>query len=282
LALTLAVASGKGGTGKTTLAVALALAAKEVTLLDCDVEEPNVHLFLPGENQRSQLVNVPIPQVDMSLCDACRACVDFCEFNALAVFPGKTLVFPELCHSCGGCKLVCPKQAITETNRRIGDLSFGQFGKVNWVQGRLDVGQTMSPPLIRAVLAHKGNGLTIIDAPPGTSCPMIAAVGLSDYVLLVTEPTPFGLNDLKLAVETLRQMQKPFGVIINRFDSGDEGVEGYCLVEEIEIWMRIPQSRKIAEIYSVGGTLLDAVPEYKEQFSRILKDLVQEFSGDEA
>ncbi len=279
MALRLAVASGKGGTGKTTLAVALALAAEEATLLDCDVEEPNVHLFLPMDDVRREKVSILIPQVDMSRCDGCRLCVDFCQFNALAVFPGQTLVFPELCHSCGGCRLVCPRQAITETDRRIGELNFGRSGRLDWIQGRLDVGQAMSPPLIRAVLTHGGQNTTIIDAPPGTSCPMVAAVSQSDIVLLVTEPTPFGLNDLRLAVDTLRQLEKPFAVIINRADAGDDGVETFCKEEGIRVLLRIPMSRRIAEIYSSGGTLFDAMPEYKRPLREMLDRLECETNG---
>ena len=275
----LAVASGKGGTGKTTLAVALALAAGSATLLDCDVEEPNVHLFLAGEQSGREPVSVLIPQVDMRLCDACRCCIDFCQFNALAVFPGQTLVFPELCHSCGGCQMVCPRQAITEVPRRIGELIRGKDRDIDWIQGRLDVGQAMSPPLIWAVLSQAGPALTIIDSPPGTSCPMVAAVADADYVLLVTEPTPFGLNDLSLAVATLRQLKRRYGVIVNRADSGDDGIEDYCEREGIRVWLRIPMNRRIAELYSNGGSLLDAMPEYRDRLAEMLEQLAKPDSG---
>ncbi len=275
----LAVASGKGGTGKTTLSIALALVSDGATLLDCDVEEPNANLFLPGEENPHETVSVNIPQVDMKLCDACGECARFCQFNALAVFPGQTLVFPELCHSCGGCMMVCPQKAIREIPRRIGELVSGQYRQVHWVQGRLDVGHPMSPPLIRAVLDRSGPGLTVIDSPPGTSCPMVAAVEEADYVLLVTEPTPFGLHDLDLAVATLTQMSLPYGVVINRADAGDDGVERYCRENAIHVWMRIPMSRRIAEIYSTGGTLLDALPEYASPLREMLERIEVQFGG---
>ena len=275
----LAFASGKGGTGKTTLAVAMALASPQAVLLDCDVEEPNVHLFMPGVESRRQVVETAVPRIDMALCDQCRVCVDFCQFNALAVFPGQTLVFPELCHSCGGCTLVCPRKAITEVPRRIGELVFGAYRQVQWIQGRLDVGQSMSPPLIRAVLGQKDSSLTLIDAPPGTSCPMVTAVTPADYVILVTEPTPFGLNDLKLAVDTLRQLEKPFGVIINRADAGDDGVRRYCQQEGLELWLEIPMKREIAEVYALGGTLLDALPGISASLENILSRLISRSNG---
>lgn len=275
----LAVASGKGGTGKTTLSIALALVSDGATLLDCDVEEPNVNLFLPGEENPHETVSVNIPQVDMKRCDGCGECARFCQFNALAVFPGQTLVFPELCHSCGGCMMVCPQKAISEIPRRIGELVSGTFRQVHWVQGRLDVGHPMSPPLIRAVLARRGPGLTVIDSPPGTSCPMVAAVEGADYVLLVTEPTPFGLHDLDLAVATLNQMSVPFGVVINRSDAGDDGVEKYCREKNIQVWMRIPMNRRIAEVYSTGGTLLDAVPELAPPLREMLEKIEAQYGG---
>lgn len=273
MALKLAVASGKGGTGKTTLSLALALAVGEATLLDCDVEAPNVHLFLSDQGIREEIVTQPIPRIDMARCNSCRACVDFCQFNALAVFPGQTLVFPELCHSCGGCLLVCPGQAITEVDRPIGKLIMGRSAGLDWVQGRLDIGQPMSPPLIRAVLSHAGPNLTIIDAPPGTSCPMVTTISGADYVLLVSEPTPFGLNDLKLAVATTRELGLPFSVVINRADGGDERLEHYCRDEGIAVRLRIPVSRHLAEVYASGGTLLDAHPEFGPELAALIRDL---------
>jgi MinD superfamily P-loop ATPase len=279
LALKLAVASGKGGTGKTTVAIALAIAANNATLLDCDVEAPNVHLFFPDAPNREEGVSMPIPQVDMDKCDGCRLCSEFCQFNALAVFPGQTLVFPELCHSCGGCRLVCPKHAIMEIDRPIGKIVFGSSRGINWIQGRLDIGQPMSPPLIRAVLAHEGEGLTLIDAPPGTSCPMVSAVGGADYVLLVTEPTPFGHNDLVLAVDTVKQLGRPFGVIINRADGGDDRIVRYCEEEGIRIWLRIPVDRHLAEVYATGGSLLDAMPEYRPLLEGLLSDITALHAG---
>ena len=199
----LAVASGKGGTGKTTLSVSLARVMEAaVQVADCDVEEPNAHLFLPGTETRTEVVAIPVPEVDESLCDGCGECGRFCRFHAIVSFGTKPLVFPELCHGCGGCVRVCPRKAIRETDHAIGTVETSQAGNVSLVHGRLNVGAPMAPPLIRAVKARLRNGIpAILDAPPGTSCAVIATLRGADFVLLVTEPTPFGWHDLKLAVE---------------------------------------------------------------------------------
>ncbi len=268
----LAVASGKGGTGKTTVAVSLALSAKEsVDLLDCDVEEPNAHIFLGADLQESRVVSVPVPQVDDSKCALCGQCSDLCQFNAIVTLPTRTLVFPELCHSCGGCILLCPSKALSEVQREIGTISTGSRNRVTLVQGTLDIGQAMSPPLIREVLKSvREDRLTIVDCPPGTSCPVIAAVKGSDYAILVTEPTPFGLHDLKLAVETLRQLKIPFGIVINRLTEEDDLVQRYCREEQLEILGKIPEDRRVAEGYSRGIPLVEAVPEMQSIFQDIL------------
>ncbi|MDD2337819.1 MAG: ATP-binding protein, partial [Geobacteraceae bacterium] len=223
----IAVASGKGGTGKTTVSVNLARTVGHgVQLLDCDVEEPNAHLFLRGSDSGSDIVTIPIPEVDESLCDSCGECGRFCRYHAIVSFGSSPLVFPEMCHSCGGCSLVCPRGAIHETGRRIGVVETRESDGVTLVQGRLDIGVAMAPPLIRAVKARmKNNGTTVIfDAPPGTSCPVIATLRGSDFVLLVTEPTPFGLHDLRLAVDMVRELAIPFGVVVNRMGVGDDRV----------------------------------------------------------
>ena len=271
----IAIASGKGGTGKTTLSVALAQAwSGPVQLLDCDVEAPNASIFLGLENASEQTVSVPIPVVDSSRCTGCGKCAAVCEFNALAVAGKSVLVFEELCHSCGGCTRICPAQAITEQPRGIGKIRTGQFGTIRLAEGRLDIGRAMAPPLIRAVKKSADPALPIlIDCPPGTSCPMITAMKGSDFAILVTEPTPFGLHDLVLAVETVRLLAIPFGVIINRSDSGDARVVEYCEKEKIRLLLQIPESRKIAEAYSRGETLLSAEPALKTPLQEIIRSI---------
>jgi MinD superfamily P-loop ATPase len=269
----IAIASGKGGTGKTTLAVALAQAWDgPVQLLDCDVEAPNASIFLSLENPSEQTVSVPIPVVDSSRCTGCGKCSAVCEFNALAVAGKTVLVFEELCHSCGGCARICPEQAITEQPCAIGKIRSGQFGTIRLTEGRLDIGRAMAPPLIRAVKKSADPELPVlIDCPPGTSCPMITAVKDSNYAILVTEPTPFGLHDLTLAVETMRLLKLPFGVVINRADSGDNRVVEYCKNENIRLLVQIPESRKIAEATSRGETLLSAKPALKGALQEIIR-----------
>ncbi len=262
----LAVASGKGGTGKTTVAVNLArVAAARVQLLDCDVEEPNAHLFLRGTPVGRDTVTLPVPEVDESRCDGCGECGRFCQYHAIVSLQTTPLVFPELCHGCGGCLKVCPQQAIRETPRRIGVIETLQADRITLIQGRLDVGVAMAPPLIRAVKARLGTSgaLVILDAPPGTSCPVIATLRGADVVLLVTEPTPFGLHDLELAVAMVRELAIPFGVAVNRAGSGDDRVHRFCAREGIPLLAEIPDDRRIAEAYSRGDLLVDALPEYR-------------------
>ncbi len=271
----ISVASGKGGTGKTTVATNLVLAIcaglpEKIQFLDCDVEEPNAHIFLQPEFSSSQSVAVPVPQVDKDKCDGCGKCSEVCTYNAIAVIKGKVLLFPELCHGCGGCFLLCPRQAITEGRREVGVVEKGKAGGLEFIQGRLRIGEAMSTPLIRAVKSRiDGDKTTIIDVPPGTSCPVIEAVKGSDFCILVTEPTPFGLNDLTLAVELLRSLQIPFGVVINRADVGDEKVDRYCRKESLLILMRIPLDKEIAMAYSKGIPLVIDKPEWKNRFRNL-------------
>jgi MinD superfamily P-loop ATPase len=271
----IAIASGKGGTGKTTIAVALAQSWDgPVQLLDCDVEEPNAALFMSLENSTEQTVSVPVPVVDLLRCTDCGLCAEICQFNALAVAGKTVLVFDELCHSCGGCARICPEQAITEQPRRIGKIRTGQIGTIRLTEGRLDIGRAMVPPLIRAVKKSVDPKLPVlIDCPPGTSCPMITAIKGSDFVILVTEPTPFGLHDLTLAVETVRLLNLPFGVLINRSDAGDNRVVEYCKNENIRLLLQIPESRKIAEAYSRGESILSAAPELAAALHALLKEI---------
>ena len=277
----LAVASGKGGTGKTTISVNLArIFGAEVELFDCDVEEPNADLFLRGEMLRQEISSILIPKVDESLCDACGECGKFCQYNAIVSLGSKPLVFPELCHGCGGCTLVCPQKAISEIQQRIGEVETLDAGRgLTLVQGRLDVGVAMAPPLIRDVKTRiKKGSEAILDAPPGTSCPVIATIRDASAVVLVTEPTPFGLHDLTLAVEMVRELERPFGVVINRVGSGDDRVHEFCRREGIRILAEIPDDRRIAESYSRGLLIVEALPEYRHLFENLL-DTIRELAG---
>jgi MinD superfamily P-loop ATPase len=273
----LAIASGKGGTGKTTVAVNAARAfGSEVLLLDCDVEEPNAHLFLPGRVDTAETISIPVPQVDESLCDGCGECGSFCEYHAIVSFGTLPLVFPEMCHGCGGCTMVCPPKAIREVERRIGTVETIRAGNITLIQGCLDVGVAMAPPLIRAVKTRlRGDLPAILDAPPGTSCPVIATIRDVDFVVLVTEPTPFGLHDLKLAVETVRELGIPFGVVINRVGVGDDRVHAYCGAENIPVLLEIPDDRRIAEAYSRGELIVEALPEYRGLFRGLLEETMK-------
>lgn len=275
----IAIASGKGGTGKTTVAVNLAriLSRREpVQYLDCDVEEPNGHLFLHPTLTYTAPVTIPVPEVNAECCTHCGACSRLCQYHAIAALPTFTMVFPELCHGCGGCMRVCPEKAITEVGRPIGFVERGMAGAVAFVHGRLNVGEAMSPPLIRAVHSYVDPGTVILDAPPGTSCPVITAIRPCDVVLLVTEPTAFGLYDLTLAVEMVRALQLPMGVVINQADMGDDRVERYCVMEAIPIWGRIPHDRRIAEAYSRGEMAVDVLPETTPYFETIMDAIENE------
>jgi len=280
--LKIALASGKGGTGKTTVAVnfaqALAAGGHEATLLDCDVEEPNVHLFLHPEIEAVAAVETTIPNVDEKKCTGCRICAEVCEFHALAVLGKNVLVFPELCHACGACSRFCPEKAIMEIPREIGIVRKGRKGKIFLIEGRLNVGEVMSPAVIERVKEIGCEAdIGIIDAPPGTSCPVIAAVRDTDGVLLVTEPTPFGLHDLKLAVGMVRLLGLPCAVAINRCDLGEKEIWQYCSSEHLPIVLEIPDDRRIAEAYSRGETMMDELPEYRETFLRGWQSLLECF-----
>jgi len=274
----ISVASGKGGTGKTTIATNLALSLNgSVQFLDCDVEEPNSHIFLKPDIRENEIVGIPVPEVDASRCTYCGKCGEICQYSAIVVISKNVLTFPELCHGCGGCFLVCPEGAISEKDRQIGVVEKGEASKIAFVHGRLQIGAAISPPLIKAVKKHVDKAKTvIIDAPPGTSCPVIEAVKESDFCILVTEPTPFGLNDLRLAVEVVRILKIPFGVIINRADEGDEGVKEYCSRENIPILMEIKTERKIAEAYSRGIPIVEIMPEYRKYFQLLFARLEQQ------
>jgi MinD superfamily P-loop ATPase len=277
----LAVASGKGGTGKTTVAVNLALCSpRPVRLLDCDVEEPNCHIFLKPIIRERETVYLLVPSVDASKCNGCGECARLCQYHAILPLGKRVMVFPELCHGCGGCAKVCPTGAIRDVEREIGVVEIGAAGGVAFVQGTLAVGQPAAPPVIRAVKRHTAyDRLNIVDCAPGTSCPVVTAVRGSDYVLLVTEPTPFGLHDLRLAVETIRQLEIPFGVVINRAGIGDDRVQSYCVREGIPVLLEIPDDRRIAEAYSRGQAASDAVPELRKAFEGLVRALGGQLSG---
>jgi MinD superfamily P-loop ATPase len=277
-----AVASGKGGTGKTLVATSLALSLQEreaVQLLDCDVEEPNAHILLHPELETSRPVTVPVPAIDKERCTYCGLCSDVCTYNAIAVAQKVVLTFPELCHGCGACSCICPENAISEVEREVGVIESGHAGAVSFAGGRLNVGEAMANPVIRAVKKLADPEATVIlDAPPGTSCPVVETIRGRDFCLLVTEPTPFGLNDLSIAVEVAREIRVPFGVVINRDGPGDDRVSEFCARERIPVLMLIPFDRRIAEAYCRGETLAAAMPSWQEAF-RDLFDKIKGLTG---
>lgn len=291
----ISVASGKGGTGKTTIAVNLALVIagekdKNVRFLDCDVEEPNAHLFLKPNITNRELVTIPIPEIDDSKCTYCGKCAQVCAFNALAVTKNKVLVFPELCHGCGACSLLCPEKAINEVGKVIGVVEEGKADSIKFLDGRLNIGETIAPPIIKRIKkkalteynleVKESSGLNsqhiiLIDAPPGTSCPVIEAVKDSDYTILVTEPTPFGFHDLVLAVEVLEKLQIPYGVVLNKCDIGDRQVEEYCQKNSIPILLSIPLNREIAVAYSKGIPIVNMNQAYREKFLKLFQNVLK-------
>lgn len=269
----ISVASGKGGTGKTLIATSLALSiGKNAQLLDCDVEEPNSHIFIKPQNIKTEKVMVMVPRVDESLCNYCGKCSEVCEFNSIVVANKKILIFDNLCHACGGCLLFCPQKAMREESREIGKLETGNGGGIQIVSGVLNVSEAMAIPVISAVKKKMDKSKTvIIDSSPGTSCPMVEAIKGSDYCLLVTESTPFGLNDLSLAYEVTKKMGIPAGLIINKYDNSFVELEEYCRRENLPILLKIPEERRIAEAYSRGESLVEALPEYKKKFVELFE-----------
>jgi len=273
------VASGKGGTGKTLVATNLALSlAREdrVQLLDCDVEEPDAHIFLKPVIHQSKPVFIPVPQVDEEKCTHCGKCAEVCAYHALAVLKNWVLVFHQLCHGCGACSYLCPEDAITEVGREIGVVEIGNSKGIEFIHGKLNIGEAMAPPVVREVKKYiKPGRTTIIDVAPGTSCPVVEAVKGSDFCLLVTEPTPFGLNDLALAVEMVRELGVSCGVVLNRAGVGDNKVEDYCLKENIPILLQIPLDIEIARLYSQGIPLVEGMTTYRETFLKLFHDMAQ-------
>jgi len=273
----ISIASGKGGTGKTTVATNLALSLGEAQLIDCDVEEPNANIFIKAVIEKSEDVTVEIPKIDKTKCDFCGKCSEFCAYNALAVVPSNVLVFPELCHSCGGCELVCPQDAISWNKRVIGKIEHGKIDGFDFYHGLLNVGEIMAIPVLKALKKKvDASKNVILDAPPGTSCPVIETLNGSDYCILVTEPTPFGLHDLKLAVDVVRHLNIPFGVIINRDGVGDKKAELYCQQEKISVLMKISHSKEIAKLYSKGIPFVRELSFWREEFIKLFKKIAEE------
>jgi MinD superfamily P-loop ATPase len=283
----IAIASGKGGTGKTTVATNLATVAsrngRSVAYLDCDVEEPNGHIFLRPQITHAEPVGNLIPRVDEAKCTHCGQCAEICQYGAIACLGRTVLVYPELCHACGGCALVCPADAITETFREIGRLETGHAGAIAFVHGVLNVGEPMSPPVIKAVKAAAPEAdVVVADVPPGTSCPVIESVRGTDFVLLVTEPTPFGFHDLKLAVEMVGALGLPCGVVINRANLSGVDLRSYCTARHIPVLAEIPDDRRLAEAYSRGELACEALPEYESKFLGLLEtvaDVIKRLEG---
>ncbi len=273
----ISVASGKGGTGKTLVATSMVLSLSDkgrVQLLDCDVEEPDAHLFLKPTFTHREAVSIPVPRVDERKCTYCGKCAEVCVYNAIAVMKEKVLIFPELCHGCGACSYLCPEGAISEEGKEIGVVESGYSNGVRFVHGKLSIGELMAPPIIRRVKQHVASeGIIIIDVSPGTSCPVVDAVKGSDFCLLVTEPTPFGLNDLVLAVELVRKLNIPCGVVLNRSGVGDRGVEEYCHRGNIPILLTIPLDIEIAAFYSRGIPLVEGIPQWRESFLNLFNKI---------
>ena len=277
--MNIAIASGKGGTGKTTIATNLALSLQNVQLIDCDVEEPNANIFLQTQIKEREEVTIKIPIIEKKKCDFCGKCADFCAYNALAVVSSSVLIFPELCHSCKGCQLVCPKDAIYWKDRSIGTIEHGIGNNLDFYHGILNIGEAMALPLIKSLKKKiKKNKHVILDAPPGTSCPVIETINNSDYCILVTEPTPFGLYDLKLAIEVVNHLHIPFGVIINRDGIGNNIVELYCHKEKIPIVMKIPHSEEIAQLYSRGIPFVKELTKWQHEFNQLFTQIMGETS----
>jgi len=279
----IAVASGKGGTGKTTVATNFALALSrnrdDVGYFDCDVEEPNGHIFLKPQIIKRNSVFLPVPEVDQDLCTLCGKCSEICQYSAIVQLGQKILVFPEMCSGCGGCLWVCPEKAISEINREIGKLENGKSGNIKFVHGILNVGQTRAPPVIKAVKEEiVKDSISIIDAPPGTSCPVIESIKGVDFVVLVTEPTPFGLSDLRLTVEMLSKLKIPFGVLINRYDIGNNEVSRFCSGRNIRLLSKIPDDIRIAKSYSKGEMIISVIPEYEKVFNNLYNEIIEELS----
>ncbi len=267
---TLAILSGKGGTGKTLLSVNLASVAKEATYIDCDVEEPNGNLFFNPTQEFGKLVTVKKPVVDEALCDGCHKCVDFCAFNALALIGKRLMIFDEICHSCGGCIHVCPQKALSEQDRAVGEMSIGRSDSVRSISGSMNIGESSGVPIIEELLKHKGEDLTIIDAPPGSSCLVTESVRLADFCILIAEPTTFGAHNLAMVHELVSLLGKPYAVVLNKVMEGKNPAEEFCIKNNIPIIGRIPFDKKLGSLNSVGKIASREEKHYRELFASIL------------
>ena len=275
--LKIAVASGKGGTGKTLVAINLALSVGADQLLDCDVEEPNDHIFIKPKETRKEPVELLVPEIDETKCTYCHKCAEFCQYNALFIAGETAMVFEQMCHSCGGCTIICPEKAIKEKKRSIGEVIIGKADSVELIFGELNIGEAIAVPIISAVKGHaKDTGLVILDSPPGSACPVVESVIGADYVIMVTEPTPFGLHDLEVATEVVKQLEIPVGVVVNFAGIGDRGVYDFCARMSIPIIMEIPYDRKIAELYSRGIPFTEEMLEWKPMFKQLLARIKEE------
>lgn len=274
----LAVLSGKGGTGKTFVSVNLAAVAGTATYIDCDVEEPNGRLFLKPENQISQAVTTKLPTFDSEKCTGCRRCVDFCRFNALVYVKRKPIVFPEVCHACGGCALVCPSGAISETEKPVGVVARGERGDIRVVTGCMNLGEASGIPIIKAALAQAGGpgALTVIDCPPGSACSVMESVQSADYCLLVAEPTAFGLHNFEMVCELTSLLHKPSGVVINKADGDFTALDDYCREHGVPVLCRIPYSERLAQLGANGQIAAFTDREYAELFQHLLSDIRRE------
>jgi MinD superfamily P-loop ATPase len=270
----IAVASGKGGTGKTTVAVGLALSLPRCQFVDADAEEPNCHLFLRPAIERTIPVPMILPEVDLSRCTFCGKCAEFCQFNAMAVVKQKVLIFPELCHGCGGCVYACPEQAIQAGQRQIGEVEVGTARGMRFIQGRLKPAEPSAVRIVREEIAQlEPNGVAVVDASPGTACAVQDTIDQADFCLLVTEPTPFGLHDLKMAMDTAQEVGTPAGVIINRSGARDDLIEQECRKRDLPILLRVPFDRRIAEAYSRAEPIVDAFPEWRDRFQQVYAEI---------
>ena len=286
----IAIASGKGGTGKTTLSTNFAdyMSAKgwNIVLADLDVEEPNSGLFIKGQKKDGRTMMKHIPEWNSSACSGCGRCDGLCNFNALLKLGKSVMILPELCHSCYACSELCPDGALPMKAVRMGELTLMEADGFDFLESRLDIGQEQAVPLIADSIDYindrwdddKGRYLVIMDSPPGTSCPVIETTKNADFVILVTEPTPFGLHDLSLAVETMREIGQEFAVIVNRYGIGNDDVETYCRDNNIRILARFPNMRKAAEIYSTGGMINREIPEFRFELEKI-EDFIDEKFG---
>ena len=243
-------------------------------LLDCDVEEPNDHIFIKPFIEKTEVVSIPVPLIDEAKCTRCGRCAEVCVYNAIAVLGEYVLTFPQLCHGCGACSYLCPEKAIAEEDHKIGVIESGEADGVAFVQGILTVGEAMAPPVIRKVKEQiNSDSVVIIDTPPGTSCPVVESIMGSDFCILVTEPTPFGLNDLKIALATVREIGIECGIVLNRAGMGESEIEEYCRMENLPVLLTIPLDMEIARMYSRGITLVEGFPEWRSNFSRLFENI---------